>query len=218
MNGLFDGISSVSSIFSDYPARRQVPFEGVSALSQSNSNENLNPESFVYPIGSEAPVVNPLPAQFVPVKQISPGRTDKLLLNSDGSLPENSPLRYLFQAMGNAEQHVKSYLRDDGFYKNLIFAEGLFEPKNDEVAINNAVVNVNIFMKPNNDNFVLPSQNRRFLMNQRIDPKKVEITINHDYSGDESATKTATDWTRMNEDGNYEFFRDDNGRIAYQKD
>lgn len=154
-------------------------------------NESFDINSLVYPIGSDTPVAKPLPATFIPLsnhrsrpyqKNVRFG--DDVLVNEDGSLPVNSALNYFFRVFEEAAHKIKSFSKDDGFFRNLIFAQNLFQKDNDDMAINNAVVNVNIFMKPKlNETTTAYKQ-----LNRRLNSAgNVEIVINNDYNSEEAS-------------------------------
>lgn len=116
----------------------------------------------------------------------------KPLINKDGSLPVNSPTQYIVNVYEIAERELENRIKTDGFYRNLIFAEHLFSKDNDEIALNNAVINVNVYTKQekaktgkgtkvqlnNDDN---GSAKKPGVFVEHVKPGKIEITIDNEY-------------------------------------
>lgn len=155
-------------------------------------------KSLVYPIGSEVPIVEPLPATVLltqhhilyPYHNNVGFDNDDLLVNKDGSLPVNSPLNYFYNIIQEADKNLKHFSKADGFYRNLIFAENLFQKENDGMAMNNAVVNVNIFMKENSKENLMDKLSKRRLSNSNSGSGGVEIVISNDYENKKETVNT----------------------------
>lgn len=117
----------------------------------------------------------------------------KPLINKDGSFPINSPTQYIVHVYEIAEKELENQIKTDGFYRNLIFAENLFSKENDEIALNNAVINVNVYTKQqkpktgdddktvqlNND--ANDSGRKPGVFVEHVKPGKIEITIDNEY-------------------------------------
>lgn len=127
----------------------------------------------------------------------------KPLINKDGSVPVNSPTQYLVHVYELAEKELENVIKSDGFYRNLIFAEHLFSKDNDEISLNNAVINVNVYTKQEkasetstttsyNNNGTKEEQNnggdddnkrasKSGVFVEHVKPGKIEITIDNEY-------------------------------------
>lgn len=128
------------------------------------------------------------------------------LINKDGSVPVNSPTHYVVHVYELAEKELENHIKTDGFYRNLIFAEHLFSKDNDEIALNNAVINVNVYTRQekasgsgtktsgkekegNNDGGGGDDEDNRErgrakepgVFVEHVKPGKIEITIDNEY-------------------------------------
>lgn len=121
----------------------------------------------------------------------------KPLINKDGSLPVNSPTQYIVHVYDLAEKELENQIKTDGFYRNLIFAEHLFSRDNDELAINNAVINVNVYTRQHtkdandddgdDEEAAHPPPPGVFV--EHVKPGKIEITIDNEYPVETLAKK-----------------------------
>lgn len=135
--------------------------------------------------------------------------SEGLILNKDGSLPINSPLAYFFQMLQQSEKEIKFRLKSDGFFRNLIFAEHLFSKDNDDIAFNNAVINVNVFTSSttkkkfkgtevendfDNDKqkLIIPGSYGKPVFVERLSPERIKINVDNDlYSAKDSEQKNS---------------------------
>lgn len=119
----------------------------------------------------------------------------KPLINKDGSLPVNSPTQYIVRVYEIAEKELENQIKTDGFYRNLIFAEHLFSKDNDEISLNNAVINVNVYTKQekasDRDKVQNTNNNKKTseVFVEHVKPGKIEITIDNEYPAEKKNQK-----------------------------
>lgn len=134
------------------------------------------------------------------------GPKTKNLINADGSYPVNSVHSRISEIYYHAARELETMIKTDGFYRNLIFAEHLFTEDNDDISLNNAVINVNVFTKnhdatpssfkihtssKNNDNNAeLDNTSNPQVYSEHVKPNKIEIVVDNEYYNTDNEKST----------------------------